>query len=832
MMSRRGAAGFFFAVLAFAAAVLFMIVRFALPPPIPVAVPIPAPLGPPLTHRLLFVVVDGLRYDVATDPTLMPAFAQRMAERRSAEIWAGVVSMTSAAILTYGTGQHGEVEQIIKNHSGTPVSHDDFISHARDAGLVTACVGDRTWFKLYPNRWTLSHPDPYGVAIDVDYNAEIFAAARTFLTGEPRPNLFVLHFVTPDHQGHAYGIFSDRYKAHIRGFDRDFAALLAEVPPEWTVIVTSDHGATPSGTHGTDTAIQRRSPIYAFGPGIAKKSGDGGVLHQIDLAGTLAALIGVPAPAHGRGHLLVDWLDVDDGQRAKMACADLVRLSAFARATLTEPLDPTIVESACAVKDPHRRITAAAAAAHTLDQAISDAHITGRFALLAPLFVVIAALALGRVAFRGGVRFGKATALGLGLIAFSVTVIYAIERLPWRWPDIVRAFGYITLNAALLVGVVRRRASAEFFDKYPFIGAALLPGLVVVSETKTTQPEAFVLATVFSFLALVVGLPRTLEAPIISFQRSSWPRIALVALLFVGLLPLAFREAGYLPRAVETSPDATFALAMVSIGLFVLFVSLRRRPEVNAPPNLFVVAALGALACLCLFLRRVAPAPLCLVGWFGSAIVLVFLAFIAPGRRVRAYIELVALTSYAWVSRDAELPLLLATYAIAVEVGESLRVEGNGRITPSLVLGIVTFLFSWTYVQRVGVELGLDFGHFDFGAGSFRQQGTSLVRIAAALVYKHGLARVGVIAAVLVPLSPRLRVFAAQGLFLAELGRTTMLIVLFYACRDSFWTSLRVVADAPHSLTATVVAAGAYGVSVMVVRKEEFRDNVMPRQTV
>jgi predicted AlkP superfamily pyrophosphatase or phosphodiesterase len=105
----------------------------------------------------------------------------------------------------------------------------------------------------------------------VDYNAEIFAAAREFLRATPRPNVTIYQFVTPDHQAHACGVFSEKYRAHIRGFDKELEALLGEIPADTTVILTSDHGAAASGTHGTRyasragwaSALQRCSSRFA-----------------------------------------------------------------------------------------------------------------------------------------------------------------------------------------------------------------------------------------------------------------------------------------------------------------------------------------------------------------------------------------------------------------------------------------------------------------------------------------------------------------------------------------------------------------------------------------
>ena len=46
-----------------------------LKPQKPPTLPKAAVVHPALTEHLLFVIVDGLRYDIATDPTLMPRFS-------------------------------------------------------------------------------------------------------------------------------------------------------------------------------------------------------------------------------------------------------------------------------------------------------------------------------------------------------------------------------------------------------------------------------------------------------------------------------------------------------------------------------------------------------------------------------------------------------------------------------------------------------------------------------------------------------------------------------------------------------------------------------------
>lgn len=265
----------------------------------PPALPKAVVAHPALTQHLLFVIVDGLRYDVATDAALMPRFSAAMKQHRSADILAGPVSMTSSAVQSFASGQRGRLEQVARNINPDPPPFQSWMQNAREQGLKVALVGDRTWNSSYGAHFDEQRLDPPGVAIDVDYNAQTFKDAREILGHAP--NAFVLHFVTPDHQGHAYGVRSPKYRAHIAHFDGLLFELLAEVGPEWTVVVTSDHGANDAGDHGGDVLIHRRSPIFAYGPGIAPPAGPSPRLDQVDVAGTLTALLGVPAPCHSQG---------------------------------------------------------------------------------------------------------------------------------------------------------------------------------------------------------------------------------------------------------------------------------------------------------------------------------------------------------------------------------------------------------------------------------------------------------------------------------------------------------------------------------------------------
>lgn len=120
----------------------------------------------PLTEHVLFVVVDGLRYDVATDARRMPRFAEAMQRHRSAEILAGRISMTSAAVQNYGTGQRGRFAQIVRNLNPDPPPYDSWLQNAAERGRVLALAGDPAWVEMYGPSFRHKLVDPEGVAMD------------------------------------------------------------------------------------------------------------------------------------------------------------------------------------------------------------------------------------------------------------------------------------------------------------------------------------------------------------------------------------------------------------------------------------------------------------------------------------------------------------------------------------------------------------------------------------------------------------------------------------------------------------------------------------------
>lgn len=788
-------------VAALAVGIVLAVLRVVLPAPAPPDTPLRPPVTRPLARHLLFVVVDGLRYDVATDPARMPHFARAMREHSSGEMWAGRVSMTTSAVLEFGTGQPGRLEQIVMNLNPRLVAYDSWLENAARAGLDVDIVGDPAWVEMY-GPWLRAHAlDPPGAAIDVDFNPQAFAGVRRLLAR--RPSVLIAHFVTPDHQGHAYGVSSARYAKSIHAFDRDLSALLDEVPADTTVVVTSDHGAADSGTHGADVPVQRRVPFYAYGPGIARGVHPERPLSQSDVAGTLAALLGVAAPAHGQGHLLVDWLDLSPAERARVACNDAERAYGYGEvavgAAALEAARSSLEVCRSGAK-PEVALGAARRVAGEVSAAVTDATGLGsRAAWLAASVIVLAALAIAFTVFGASIARYLPASFLVG--ALGLLLLYFVERLPGAWPNVTRGVLFGVVNLGVLLTLLWPGRAAAWLERHAALAPALLPGLLVVSYPTNTQPESYVAVAVVVLVVALAGGLRATAPSLIHGGRLALSRAHLAALLVMlaVLFPVGTRSERPFPPFVYEHPGLLLAAACAALTAFLVARGDRRSRRLL---GLLVLAAVGSLLA-----RRVAPP---MVG--RALLVLTAVGAAAAALSGRSHLAVSAgVIAYTWVSRDFEIVPFVCTVAIAESVGVALsRAEPTPPGSMPNLLLLASFVFGLLFVQRMGVQGALDFGAMDWGVAGFGDPHVSEWLVGAALGYKYVLAELVAIGALATRLDRAEASRLAPALVVMYAARSVMLLLMLMFCGASFWTALRVLSDLPFGLTGAVAATLAW----------------------
>jgi hypothetical protein len=153
----------------------------------------------------------------------------------------------------------------------------------------------------------------------------------------------------------------------------------------------------------------------------------------------------------------------------------------------------------------------------------------------------------------------------------------------------------------------------------------------------------------------------------------------------------------------------------------------------------------------------------------------------------------------------------VATLAFVEIAGSVLgRVTSDESLHFPIVLLSCALVFGVLFVQRVGLQGGIDFGNFDSRAGVFGQAETAAWIVAAGNVWKQGVAAVMTLTLVLSRAQSSLREALARALVAAFTIRFGVMLLTLVVAGGSFWTAMRVMSDLPFSLLFSLCAAFAY----------------------
>ncbi len=269
----------------------------------------PGQAGDPIARQVVIVVVDGLREDVSRQMPPLNALRQQGADRT---LQAGALSFSLPGWTVIGTGAWQETNGFNSNDSENSIEIDTIFLAARRAGLHTALVGPPDWKQLYggmvDDMRVLDLPSSEQ---DVDENLDVDATSTGTgidLLLTTKPNLILIHLPGADRIGHGYGGTSDEYRRVAMGVDEQIARLLAAVDLNTTaILITADHGHTDRGGHGGTEPSVLRVPLVSVGKGI--RPGVYPDAFQVDIAPTVAVLLGTSFPAHNQGDPLWDQIE-------------------------------------------------------------------------------------------------------------------------------------------------------------------------------------------------------------------------------------------------------------------------------------------------------------------------------------------------------------------------------------------------------------------------------------------------------------------------------------------------------------------------------------------
>lgn len=316
---------------------------------------IATPPAPRLADRVVIVIVDGLRRDVASTLPFLTALGKRGIDTSAASQYP---TWSRPNYVTILTGAPPTASGVRTNRYRGTVELDSLMDRVRADGRTAGFASDYDPMPRLFLRQPVTSPvpqlvrnplppdldvtaldeadedslDAWSAAIRVDLTSAFGdpryapwpggfrTAARSVLAaGDP---LAVLLIGVVDAAGHAEGGDSPQYRAAAREADAALADVVATVDlARDALIVVADHGHSDHGGHGGLEPEVVTVPLVMVGAGIVPGARVEGA-RLTDVAPTAAALLGVPAPGHGLGRTLVEALALSPAQRDAVAAAD------------------------------------------------------------------------------------------------------------------------------------------------------------------------------------------------------------------------------------------------------------------------------------------------------------------------------------------------------------------------------------------------------------------------------------------------------------------------------------------------------------------------------
>ena len=295
-------------------------------------------------ERVVLLLVDALRADFIWQNESRFAFVNaRIAEGDALPFTTRAHSptVTLPRIKSMITGSIPGFLDVKANLDSPALKEDNVISRAVDAGRRVIMFGDETWLKLFPSSFVRSDGTTSFFVLDtkvVDDN----------VTRHVMPELdnndwdvMILHYLGLDHAGHLGGTDTEIMRAKQLEMDSIVEQVHTKVraqeagEPEarrTIIVLCSDHGMNSAGNHGGATEPETDAVAVFFGPQVAEppqtapgaaldahlrhplysprpKAGPFPVFWQVDMAATLALLLGVEVPAGNIGRLMPQTLD-------------------------------------------------------------------------------------------------------------------------------------------------------------------------------------------------------------------------------------------------------------------------------------------------------------------------------------------------------------------------------------------------------------------------------------------------------------------------------------------------------------------------------------------
>jgi hypothetical protein len=266
------------------------------------------PVPTPLTSHVVLVVIDGLRLDTSLR---MPFLNSLRKQGGQASMVAQPPSTTLPAWTTLISGAAPEINGaplLDRDYEWIqPLAIDQLFATVDRAGATAGIVGFHWWEKLVPANQLYVR---YYVGAEGDNaDQDVVDHALKFLV-EFEPNLLLVNLRQMELSGRHHGGVSDAYARSALRCDGHLEQLATAMDLRHSVlIVLSSYGHLDAGGHGGDEPVTLTTPFVMVGENV--RVGDRDEISAMDVAPTIAALLGMPFPRVTQGQVRTDMLRMD-----------------------------------------------------------------------------------------------------------------------------------------------------------------------------------------------------------------------------------------------------------------------------------------------------------------------------------------------------------------------------------------------------------------------------------------------------------------------------------------------------------------------------------------
>jgi predicted AlkP superfamily pyrophosphatase or phosphodiesterase len=263
--------------------------------------------------KVIFVVLDGLRFDVARASMGYLAHLIEIGQAALYRVKAELPTLSRPLYEVLLTGTPASVNGITANEIRRS-SHQRSVFHLVTQQSGTTAAAAYHWFSELYNR------SPFDPLIDREQHdpaspiqhgkfyfedaypdSHLFADAE-MLRREWAPNFMLVHPMGLDYAGHCYGSESSQYEAQAIATD----SLLAQYLPHWiqsgySILITADHGMNAHGLHGGNAAELRETPLFCLGDFLRFKPPHEAV-SQLAIAPLLCTVLAIPMSDYMMSH--------------------------------------------------------------------------------------------------------------------------------------------------------------------------------------------------------------------------------------------------------------------------------------------------------------------------------------------------------------------------------------------------------------------------------------------------------------------------------------------------------------------------------------------------